>query len=150
MGRTAICSTRSHTWDPRTSSGHSKPVEEIMLAAQQMPLVGYQPQILKRVEVGSVTKRLLGIPIERISESQTRGEGRGRRDRAARAKCRKSQELHTVAETGTGRGGGAVCEARVVTGSSPRLRRVRHPHAVTGRARDVRVAMPPCLLTPPS
>ena len=68
MGRTAICSTSSHTWDPRTSSGRSKPVEEIILAAQEMPLVGYQPQLLKRVEVGSVTKRLLGIPIERISE----------------------------------------------------------------------------------
>jgi hypothetical protein len=27
------------------------------MAAQEMPLVGYQPQLLKRVEVGSVTKR---------------------------------------------------------------------------------------------
>ena len=129
MGRTAICSTNSHTWDPRTSSGRSTPVEEIILAAQEMPLVDYQPQLLKRVEVGSVIKRLLGIPIERLSEWQTRREGRGRRDRAARARCGKSQALHTVVETGTGRGGGAVCEARVVTGPLPRLRRVHHAHA---------------------
>src|SRR5262245_53159236 len=100
-----------------------------MLAAQEMPLVGYQPQLLKRVEVGSVIKRLLGVPIERLSEWQTRREGRGRRDRVARARCGKSRALHTVVETGTGRGGGAVCEARVVTGPSPRLRRVRHAHA---------------------
>ena len=58
---------------------------------------------------GSVTKRLLCIPAERISEFQTQGEGRGRWGRAARVRGGKSQALHTVAETRTGRSGGAAC-----------------------------------------
>ena len=49
--------------------------------------------------------------------------------RAARARCGKSKALHTVAETGTGIGGGAACDARVFMRQSPRLRRVHHAHA---------------------
>ena len=55
MGRTAICSTSSRTSDPRTISGRSKPVEEIIMAAQEIPLVGYQPKLLNRVEVAEGT-----------------------------------------------------------------------------------------------
>src|SRR5215813_2603491 len=60
--------------------------------------------------LGSVTKRLLCIPVESPYECKTRGEERGRRGpRAARARCGKSKALHTVAETGTGMGAGAAC-----------------------------------------
>jgi hypothetical protein len=78
---------------------------------------------------GSGTTKVLCHAVTRPSAWQTRGEGRGRRGRAASARCAKSQAVHTVAATGTGRGGGAVCEARVVMGPSPRWRCGRHAHA---------------------
>jgi hypothetical protein len=69
-----------------------------------------------------------------------RREARGRRGpRAASARGGKSKALHTVAETGTGMGGGAACEARVFLEQAPRLRRGRHAHAaVCSHATEVR------------
>jgi hypothetical protein len=66
-----------------------------------------------------------------------RREERGRHGpRAARARGGKSKALPAVAETGTGRGGGAACYARVFLGH----------HLVCGVCVT---RMQPCLLTPP-
>ena len=44
-------------WGRRTISGRSKPVEGIIMAAQEIPLVG-QPKLLNRVEVAEGTNGL--------------------------------------------------------------------------------------------